>query len=313
MLAGTAVQFSDYQSASQIFLALDTRRKQIEQSDDRNAESLAKILDRNLDATVRQLLEDDLKSGEAERQELAARVLGGVGRPGISLLIDVIKKEKDFRVRQMAASLLAEMGPAGAEQIRKALNLEVTVEQRFRILEVIDIVTQDLRDEVAYSVGDGNPKIRRAAFRLAERLHDEGLIEILAPFAASNDPGVVKGTIRSLAHLRTTRAAVVLSEILETLRDPELVIACCQALGQIADPAGIVALGNILAHKRFGFLGYRWNDQVRATAALALRQIGDPQAAVALQPFAEDRDARVRRLSRGATAGSEEDQMARTA
>jgi len=313
VLAGTAVQFSDYSSASRIFLALDDRRKQIEGSDERNAESLAKILDRNLDSTVQQLLEDDLKSGEPERQELAARVLGGVGRPGMTLLIDVIKQEKDFRVRQMAASLLAEMGLPAAEQIKKALNLEVTVEQRFRILEVIDIVTQDLRDEVAYSVGDSNPKIRRAAFRLAERLNDEGLIEILAPFAASKDPGVVKGTIRSLAHLRTTRAAVVLSEILERLRDPELVVACCQALGQIADPAGVVALGNILAHKRLGFLGYRWNDQVRATAALALRQIEDPQAAVALQPFAEDRDARIRRLSRAATVGSADDEMARTA
>ena len=156
------------------------------------------------------------------------------------------------------------------------------------------------------------PKIC-CAFRLAERLNDEGLIEILAPFAASKDPGVVKGTIRSLAHLRTTRAAVVLAEILEKLRDPELVVACCQALGQIADPEGVVALGDILAHKRLGFLGYRWDDQVRATAALALRQIEDPQAVVALQPFAEDRDARIRRLSRGATAGSADDEMARTA
>ncbi|MCH7825015.1 MAG: HEAT repeat domain-containing protein [Acidobacteria bacterium] len=313
ILAGTAVQFSDYQSASLIFLALDARRKQIETSDDRNAASLAKILDRNLDPTVQQLLEDDLKSGEPERQELAALVLGGVGRPAMSMLIDVIKQEKDFRVRQMAASLLAEMGSASAAQIKTALNFEVTVEQRFHILEVIDIVTQDLRDEVAYCIGDNNPKIRRAAFRLAERLDDVGLIPILAPFAASNDPGVVKGTIRSLAHLRSRAAAVALAEIVETLRDPELVVACCQALGQIGDPVGINALGAILAEKRFGFFGYRWEDQVRATAALALRQIVDPSAAVVLQPFMEDRDARIRQLSRGANAQSAEEGMVRTA
>jgi diguanylate cyclase (GGDEF)-like protein len=313
VMAGTAVQFSDYQSASRIFLALDGRRKELEASSDRNALSLAKILDRNLDPTVRQLLEDDLKSGESQRQELAARVLGGVGPPGMPLLIEVIKQEKDFRVRQMAASLLAEMGPAGAAQIKTALNLEVTVEQRFRILEVIDIITHDLMDEVAYSLGDGNPKIRRAAFRLAERLHDDRLIDILAPFAASNDPGVVKGTIRSLAHLRSHPAAVVLAEILVTLRDPELVVACCQALGQIGDPAGIQALANILAEKRFGFLGFRWNDQVRATAALALRQIADPSAATVLRPFMEDRDARIRQLSRGANAHQEPSEVARTA
>jgi diguanylate cyclase (GGDEF)-like protein len=313
VMAGTAVQFSDYQLASRIFLALDGRRKELEASGDRNAMSLAKILDRNLDPTVRQLLEDDLKSGESGRQELAARVLGGVGPPGMPLLIEVIKQEKDFRVRQMAASLLAEMGPAAAAQIKTALNLEVTVEQRFRILEVIDIITHDLRDEVAYSLGDGNPKIRRAAFRLAERLHDDRLIDVLAPFAASNDPGVVKGAIRSLAHLRSNPAAVVLAEILVTLRDPELVVACCQALGQIGDPAGIEALGNILSEKRFGFLGFRWNDQVRATAALALRQIADPSAATVLRPFMEDRDARIRQLSRGANAQQGPSEVARTA
>jgi len=313
VMAGTAVQFSDYKSASRIFMALDSRRKDLETSGERNAESLAKILDRSLDPTVQQLLEDDLKSGDPARQELAARVLGGVGRPGMSMLIEVIKQEKDFRVRQMAASLLAEMGPDAADQIKTALNLEVTVEQRFRILEVIDIITQDLRDEVAYCVGDGNPKIRRAAFRLAERLHDENLIEILAPFATSSDPGVVKGTIRSLAHLRSQRAASALSDILGTLRDPELVVACCQALGQIGDPAGIEALGAVLAERRLGFLGYRWNDQVRATAALALRQVGDPAAAAVLRPFAEDRDARIRQLSRSASVGDNDREVARPA
>ena len=302
LMAGTAVQFSDYQSASRLFLALDDRRKEIESRDSRNAQSLAKILDRSLDPTVQQLLEDDLKSGEPERQEKAARVLGGVGRPGMALLIEVIKQEKDFRVRQMAASLLAEMGPRASEQIKKALNLEVTVEQRFRILEVVDIITKELRDEIAYSLGDGNPKIRRAAFRLAERLHDDQLIDILTPFAASNDPGVVKGKIRSLASMRSNAAAVTLASILETLKDPELLVACCQALGQIGDAAGIDELGKILSEKRFGFLGFRWNDQARATAALALRQMNDPRAASVLQGFMEDRDARIRQLSRGANA-----------
>jgi HEAT repeat protein len=106
---------------------------------------------------------------------------------------------------------------------------------------------------------------------------------------------------------------VVLAEILVTLRDPELVVACCQALGQIGDPAGIEALANILAEKRFGFLGFRWNDQVRATAALALRQIADPSAATVLRPFMEDRDARIRQLSRGANAHQEPSEVARTA
>ena len=112
----------------------------------------------------------------------------------------------------------------------------------------------------------------------------------------------MKGTIRSLAHLRSIPAAEALATILETLKDPELVVACCQALGQIGDPAGIEGLGGILAQKRFGFFGFRWDDQVRATAALALRQVDDPRAVNVLKDFVEDRDARIRQLSRGANA-----------
>ena len=302
LMAGTAVQFSDYQAAGRIFLSLNDRQKALEAGGTRHARSLAKILDRDLDPTVRHLLEDDLKSGDPERQEKATRVLGGVGRPAMALLIDVIKQEKDFRVRQMAATLLAEMGPLAAEQIKKALNLEVTVEQRFRLLEVIDIVTHELNDEVAYCLGDNNPKIRRAAFRLAERLHDDSLIDVLLPFVSSKDPGVVKGTIRSLAHLRSAAAADALAGALRSLRDPELVVSACQALGQISHPVGIDALAGILSERKMRFLGFRWEDQVRATAALALRQIPDPAAAAVLESFMDDRDPRVRQLSRGANA-----------
>jgi len=297
VMANTALQFSDYVEASRIFTALRTRHEQLGESGDREAAKMANIVAPRLDPGARALLEEDFKSGEQDRRKHAAQILGSLGWPGAPLLIEVIKQDKDFRTRQMAAKLLASMGPKAAELIKRALNVEVTVEQRFRILEVIDIVTSDLRDELAYSLGDNNPKIRRAAFRLADRLNDDSLIDILLPFAASNDPNVVKGAIRSLAELGSDAAAEAIAAALENAREPELTTACCQALGQIGHPHGVPVLERVLKRRKYGLFGNHWDDQVRATAALALRQIPDPSAARALSRFANDRDPRVRQLS----------------
>ena len=251
LLAGTALQFSDYNDASRVFMALRDRQGELAADDDKKAQRAAKLIAPRLDPAVQTLLEDDLKSGERDRQQNSAQILESLGAPSIPLLIEVIKQEKDFRTRQMAAILLASMGPKAADEIKRALNVGVAVEQRFRILEVIDIVTHELRDELAYSLGDNNAKIRRAAFRLADRLHDDALIEILLPFAASEDPNVIKGTILSLAHLGSASAVEAIAESLDNAKEPELAIACCQALGQVGDPAGVDGLKRVLARRKF--------------------------------------------------------------
>jgi len=304
LMANAALQFSDFVEVARILTALRSRHEQLAKSTDPVAAKIAQVIAPRLDAAAQELLAEDFKSDDPERRENAAEILGALGGQGAPLLIDVIKQEKDFRTRQMAARLLAGMGPEAAQLIKRSLNVEVTVEQRFRVLEVIDLVTRNLRDELAYSLGDSNPKIRRAAFRLADRLNDDSLIDVLLPFAASDDPNLVKGTIRSLAELGSEAAVQAISAALNDAREPELTTACCHALGQIGHRHGVPALKRVLARRKHVFLGHYWDDQVRATAALALRQIPDASATRALSAFANDRDPRVRQLS--ATAATPE-------
>jgi HEAT repeat protein len=192
------------------------------------------------------------------------------------------------------------MGSLGAEQIRRALMLEVIVEQRFRILEVIETVTLDLQDELSICLGDANPKIRRAAFRLAERLHHEGLVEVLEPLARDDDPAVAKGAVRSLTSLGSDEAAGILVSVLDGSKDPEIAVACCQGLGQIGGPAAVNALSRVLSRKKLLVLGLVWSDQVRATAAMVLSNLADPASRDVLQRFVNDRDPRIRRIARAA-------------
>jgi len=297
-MAGCAVHFADYTLATRMLLGLKTRREQLAAMGGDETESLARLLDRRLDPTAQTLLVDDMRSGQTHRQERAAQVLGSLGRASIPLLIDLIKQERDFRVRQLAATLLAQSGAEAGPALKRAVVTEVTVEQRFRILEVIDTVSRDLRDELTYSFGDASPKIRRAAFRLFERLHDDGLADLMIPLARDPDHAVAKGAIRSLAHLRSPVAVDALVAILEATDDSRVAVACCQALGELGHNSAIPALEKVLAQKKPPLFRPRWDEQVRATAAMALRQISHPKAAAILAAYANDPHVRVRQLAR---------------
>jgi diguanylate cyclase (GGDEF)-like protein len=292
-MSSSCLYFADHQLAARILMGLKAGQQQLERE---NRESLARLLERRLDNTALELLKEDFKSGKEERQERAAQVVGSLGRSATPLLIQIIKEERDYRVRQLAASLLAELGPGAAEQIKRALATEVTVEQRFRILEVIDTVTHDLRSELAYALGDSSAKIRRAAFRLFERLHRDDLIDTILPLAREEEASVARGAIRSLAHLRSAAALEALISIIDETEDPRVAIACCQALGELGQAPAIAALARVLGQRKPPFLRRRWDDQVRATAALALRQMADPKAAAVLRRHAKDGSARVRQI-----------------
>jgi HEAT repeat protein len=95
-----------------------------------------------------------------------------------------------------------------------------------------------------------------------------------------------------------------LISILKTATEPERVIACSQALGQLGDPACIEALSRILNEKKMLVFSRRWNDQVRATAAFALGQISNPRAKDALTRYVNDPDPRVKEIARSAAGSS---------
>jgi HEAT repeat protein len=301
-MAECAVQFADYTLAARILLQLRDRRGQLAEAGESSVESVTRVLDRKLDATTEKLLEEDLSSDDPVRQERAAQVIGALGRPAIPVLVHVIEREKDFRARQMAANVLAEMGPVAALQLKQAIVTGIVVEQRYRVLEVVDRVTDDLRDELEFSLADSNRKIRRAAFQLFERLGRNDLIDIVLPYAYGGEEGKAKGAVRSLGSLGSAEAAEALAAIPKTTKDTELVITCCQALGQIGDEISIAALFKILKQRRFLFFGRRWNTQVRAMAAMALKQISDPSALQVLTRFRRDSDARVKQIARSAMA-----------
>ncbi len=157
---------------------------------------------------------------------------------------------------------------------RAASAHEVGTEPRFRIIEVLDVVTRRVKDELGYCLGDSSAKVRQAAYQLAERIGDPSLVEVVAPHAQSSDLDVSQPAIRCLANLGSEEAAQTLVRVLKSPKGADHAVACAQALGQFADPVAVDALATVLLRKKHWFGGWKWDDHVRATAAMALRAIG---------------------------------------
>jgi len=297
-MAVNLIQFAQYQLASRILLTLQRRQRQLEETKDPYAQRLAKILDRKLDPAVQKILIADLSSEDPSRHRQAVLLIGSLGRVTIPLLLEAIKKADDLRTRTVAAQLLAKMGEEAAHGLKRELVLGGAAEERSRILDVIEVVTRDLRTELAYALGEENPKVRQAAFRLLERLSDSQSVELLLEYARGDDARLAMEAMECLGKLKPSAAVEVLVSILRSSKKTDRLVACCRALGQIADPAAIEPLVRILTDQGFfSRLKKGWSE-VRAMAAYALGQISNPRATEVLISLENDHDPRVQEVAK---------------
>ena len=215
----------------------------------------------------------------------ATQLLDGLGPLAFSMLIEIIKKEDDPRIRQIACHLLSERGEETAALLKRELVLEGFAQQRVRILEVIDMITKDLRKELAYVLEDESSRVRRAPDAVTGRL------------CKPQNSTIAIAAIKSLGKIKPAGAAGVLVALLDSAKETDRVVAACRALGQIADPASVDPLAKVIAP--IGLFSFRKakNPLVRATAAFALAQISDPRVTEILTTHLKDSDWRIRQTA----------------
>jgi len=292
------IQFVEYPPASRVLGHLDKQFQKFKKAKDSNAQLFARSMSRRLEPLAQELLAEDLKSADPERQRNAAQLLGSLGAAVMPMLIEIIKREDDYRARQIAAILLEKLGPKAVERLKHFLVLEISAEERARILEIIDTLTSDLKTELFHALGDEDANVRRAAYRVVERLEDSRVIEWLQEFVQSQNPALAASAVKCLGNLRPPDIEADLIALLNSTDNDQLRIACCRALGQIAKPLCVDSLLKILRPKRSFIFRKNRNSQVRAAAAFALGQISHPKVAESLARFVDDRDPRVREIAR---------------
>ena len=296
-LVRVLIQYVEYQLASKVLTYLQNRYHKLKKIKDSNAQILANSLDLQFEPITQKLLLEDLKSGQPARQRNAAQLLQSLGPKVSTLLINIIKREQDYRARQMAANLLQKQGPPVVKRIKGLLVLEISAEERIRILDIIDILTTDCKNELFFALGDEDPNVREAAYRLAERLNDDQIIEWLLEFVRSQQSILVVGAIKCLGKLSPSQMEEELITLLNSSKDESVLVACCRAMGQIARPSSIEALSKALETKRFLFFHKGNSAHVRATAAFALTQIPHPKATHYLAQLVNDHDPRIRQIA----------------
>jgi HEAT repeat protein len=290
------LQFGEYPTASQIFLHFHRRLRELLETKGEEAKLLHKIILKPLEPKAQQLVLEDFRSKELSRRQDATKLLGNLREVALPLLVSIIKNEEDFRVRQMAAALLAEHGVLAAKLVKRELALQATPAQRIRMLEVIDTITNDLKTELTYTLADDNDQVHQAALQLAERLGQDLVGKLLLEQTENEKEHVAVAAIKLLGKLRPPTADEKLVSIMQAATNEEVVVACCQSLGLIANAASIEPLAKLLASK--GFLRRQWRSaDVRATAALALAQINHPRVAEVLASYANDKDPQVRQIA----------------
>ncbi|MFB3067890.1 MAG: HEAT repeat domain-containing protein, partial [Acidobacteriota bacterium] len=292
--ATSLIHFADYRRASRTLTHLGKRQRQLQEG----GEGTLPVFIRELEPETQRVLLENLKSQEPTRLQEATQLLGSLGPVATPLLIDVIKEEDNLEARQIASRLLGELGPEPVTLLKRELVLEGFAQQRVRILEVIDRITRDLKKELDFALDDESPKVRRAALRLVERLNDERLTSLLVERTSHQDPTIATAAISSLGKIKPAGAAQVLVSLLESAKDQKRIIASCRALGQIADPASIEPLAQLLAPQGFFSFLKKRSPLVRATAAFALAQMSDPRVAEVLARHVDDDDSRVRQAAR---------------
>ncbi len=304
-MATTLIEFGEYPVASRFLLHLQMRHEEFQESRNPNVRQFAEILDRNLEPAAERLVVQDLKSDQPAQRSNAALLLSSLGRVVLPLVIDIIKTEDELRVRKIAVGVLEDLGPRGAELLKRALVLEITPQERVRILQVIDTLTCDLKSELAIFMGDDDPEVRKAAFELAERINDSYVAELLLSYAKHPEPSLATAAIKTLGRLKIRSAAEVLVSVLNSTKDETRLVACCRALGQIADPGCIEPMAKLLAQRRLTGFFRRHSVQVRAAAAFALANTPHPGAIEVLEGFVEDRDPNIREIARSAVNNPE--------
>ncbi|MBF0547382.1 MAG: HEAT repeat domain-containing protein [Candidatus Riflebacteria bacterium] len=253
------------------------------------------------------------KSRKPEIMSFCAATLGEIGNPkSVPILLEGLSHES-WTVRRSCAYALGDIGEKGVDKIAEALK-SPNDDVRYWVTRILESIGEP---GMAYLVGaltDKNKSIRYFAAKALRSSNNPEIIRHLVRALADKSWSVRKVAAESIAKmddipiehlLRNISSdnedirhwignileeigAARLEQIHECLKmkDAELKLYACQALGSIADPRSTDVLIEALQDP---------NEWTRIYAAIALGKIGDERAIVPLIRSLSDRNAEVHR------------------
>ncbi|MBA2881014.1 diguanylate cyclase (GGDEF)-like protein [Desulfosalsimonas propionicica] len=291
--AASLILYGEYPAAAWIFSRL-LQHPALSADSGMEPSDRPRVLGRQLDTEIVDILRADMKASDRHRRQQACQLISTLGTGMTPMLIEIITREEDIRVRRLAARLLANFGQAGADRLKSALINETREDAKIKILEIIDGVTTELSTELRCTMADANQHVRRAAFRLIQKIDKPETTTLLGELAGSRDSELAAEAINHLGTRKSARAAGILGELAEKKNDPELLCAVCRAMGQHASDRFLPSLEKILFSQGRVFKKRLYPTRVRIAAAYAVSRTPGSRARQIIDALKNDKDPRVR-------------------
>jgi HEAT repeat protein/GTPase SAR1 family protein len=234
---------------------------------------------------------------------VAAESLGMLTDPrAVRALIDCLR-DADRMVRRAAAQSLGSLkDPSALDPLLSSLadNTSETASAVMRALGAIG----DVRavDPLILYLQDEVPHVRQAAAFALANIKDERAVEPLLDQLSDELTGIQSTAAYALGQIGDARAVGPLSGRIRRSKEPRVISAMANALGQIGGPQALESLLALSSHA---------DEAIRAETARALGHFADPEAIRSLRHSLSDVGHSVRQSALGALARNLDDALDR--
>lgn len=261
----------------------------------------AEALDQTASGELLGFLIDYLTDEQAPRNEKQSlvSVLAFLRNKSVRPLMERLAEEKQANARKLLAETLTKCGSVAVPVLLEYLKDEHWYVVRNAVAILGDIRSPKIPPHLHPLLQHGDPRVQRETVRALTRIGGQQAISILTAAAQSSDPDLCRQALLSLGALRATSAVPVLLKMLEksgwSQRIMDTKKDAIRALGEIRSSEALPQLLAIATRKRL--FRRRLNEELRIAALQALGEIGEADASKTLERIVNDRSAMVARAA----------------
>lgn len=204
-------------------------------------------------------------------------------------LMKLILEGEDLETSRVAATLLRAQGNAAFRLLSQELARAASLEKTCRIVAVLDVVAPALGSDFFFLLGHSEVQIRAEMAKALTRLSRVQAVRFLRQAMSQPEPEVVLGALECVRGLGGVELIDSVIGLLDHPPSEHVLRTACLRLGTLQNARAVSPLLRILG-RRPRFFGLRKGlpEEIRATAARALGELGFPEAREGLEVAVKD-------------------------
>ncbi len=204
-------------------------------------------------------------------------------------LMKLILEGEDLETSRVAATLLRAQGNAAFRLLSQELARAASLEKTCRIVAVLDVVAPALGSDFFFLLGHSEVQIRAEMAKALTRLSRVQAVRCLRQAMSQPEPEVVLGALECVRGLGGVELIDSVIGLLDHPPSEHVLRVACLRLGTLQNARAVSPLLRILG-RRPRFFGLRKGlpEEIRATAARALGELGFPEAREGLEVAVKD-------------------------